>query len=56
MPDNITKPICFVIGYVITYLAREAAWHFIAYEIPDKHTNLMYEYTFEPTNKTVPIK
>ena len=36
MFDNIAVTLYFVIGYVITYLAFETAWHFTACKIPDE--------------------
>jgi hypothetical protein len=54
MFDNIAIPVYFPIGYIITYLALETAWHFTASKIPDKPIKLLYE--FEPTDMMVLIK
>ncbi|MFZ0510181.1 MAG: hypothetical protein WAM14_01130 [Candidatus Nitrosopolaris sp.] len=36
MLENITLAMYFVIGYVITYLALETAWHFAVCRLQDK--------------------
>ena len=36
MLDNIALAMDFVIGYIITYLALETAWHFEACRLQDK--------------------
>jgi hypothetical protein len=36
MLENITLAMHFVIGFVITYLALETAWHFAACRLQDK--------------------
>jgi hypothetical protein len=36
MLDNIALAMDFVIGYIITYLVLETAWHFAACRLQDK--------------------
>ena len=36
MLENLTLALYFIIGYVVTYLALETAWHFTACRLTDK--------------------